>query len=159
MSNQKKYGSWSAFLRPGLAAAIAEGRVPVNFSNHEEVGNWVEGYGADGEAMLRTWLDREDERGSVSRSIARGWLAEKEAKRAQEIAAQQLEVARASVEAARKSAKWAMFAAFASAGGTVVTALVAYVGYVQSLKPVEIKVINAHEFIGVQKSDKSAKPK
>ena len=159
MSDQKKKGSWSDFLRPGLAAAIADGRVPVKFSAHEEVGKWVEGYGAGGEAMLRTWLDREDEQGSVSRSIARGWLAETEAKRAKELAAQQLEVARASVEAARKSAKWAMLAAFAAAGGTVVTAFVAYVGYVQSLKPVEIKVINAHEFIGVQSTDKSVKPK
>ncbi len=142
---------WFKYYFPEPSGAMAHGRLTANFNSLEEVSVWVKAWnehGENGELMLRIWLAREAEAEGVSRGIATVWLADAEARRASDHAANELRIAHSSAAAANRSANWTMVAALFAALGTAITALATIWGLVKSPQTIEVTVVNAEEFGG-----------
>ncbi|MDR0212534.1 MAG: hypothetical protein LBJ15_00845 [Comamonas sp.] len=123
---ERTIGNWFEYFYPKPDEALAAGRLQLKFDSLSAVQEWVDAFKTDGDAFLRVGLAGRAEVDDLSRRLAELWLAEHQRKLDASLYASELNAAFDAALAAKESARWAKWAAVATALGAIVSALGAY---------------------------------
>ena len=139
--NQENQGSWFNFFFPNPEDSLFHGRLQMQFDSLEAVQKWVDGCGTVGSQWLRIGLAGNAPVNEQSRKFALLWLAEEERNAAAIQLHNELLIASNAAAAAQKAATWAKWAAVATAVGSLVTAVSAYISATSTPPPPQVFIV------------------
>lgn len=140
-NNESGKNSLYEFFIPRPLKAIAEGKITAQFTKLDDVEKWVEGHGEEGRERLKAMLEQ-NELDEATRTIGRLWLEKHAEIQDLDFKLKQLAELTRAANAAKDSAKWAMWAAIISAFGVISGVVISIYEIYSPKEPVKIELYN-----------------